>query len=83
MKEEEVGAREDKIKGLIRDFPWKEIYVTEFGMKGLNAFKFFKVFDTTTEINYNRGKYKGFINYFKSSVGQTDLELGEWTPNVN
>lgn len=33
-------------------------------------------------MNYNRSKYKGFNHFFKQLIGHTNLDLEDWTPNI-
>lgn len=63
-------------------FDWKEILNTSFTAPGLNALKLFKIFETSTEITYNRAKYKGFNHFFKEHSGHINLDLEDWVPSV-
>ena len=67
---------------MVKDERLKEFCSFEFTFKGLNALKFFKMFELSNEINYNRAKYKGFNAYFKTLLGHTQMDLGQWNPDV-
>lgn len=46
-----------------------EIHNFEYTFPGLNAFKFFKLTESSDEITYNRKNYQSFSLYFKQVLG--------------
>jgi hypothetical protein len=57
--------RTAEIKRIVEPLEYIEIHVSEYTFPGLNAYKFFKLFDSSNDISYNRKTHKGFIMYFK------------------
>jgi hypothetical protein len=65
MKSSTLVERLETINKSLTVFEYKTLLKSNFSSPGLNALKFFKLFDLGQELSYNRKVYKSFTHYFK------------------
>lgn len=68
---------------MLTTFPYKELYKAEFTFSGLDALKFFKLFDQGVEFSYNRKTHKSWGAYIKDVLEHKDYDIGPWTPEIS
>lgn len=76
-------GREADIEKITEPHEYIEIHVSEYTFPKLNAYKFFKLFETSNDLLYNRKTYKGFTMYIRELLDHKEIVMEDWSPNLS